>query len=58
MEFSAGVEEEFPDCGSVAVSFDGVETHVISGTIDDEVAEPGLSLEEGGVVALSWIQLI
>ena len=58
MKLAPGIEDKFPDCGAIGVTLDAVECHVVGRTVDDEIAEPRLSLVKGGIVCRAWIQLV
>lgn len=58
VQFRAGRKGELEDGGRVAQRVDHRRRHVVRRAVDDEVAEPGLALEEGAVEGAAWVQAV
>ena len=58
VQLRARGEGQLEDGGGVGEVVRHRRGHVVGRAVDDEVAEPGLALEEGGVVGVARVQLV
>ncbi len=58
MELSAGSKSKFEDGGAVGERIHHGRGHIVRRTVYDEVAKPGLALEEGAVEGAARIKRV